>query len=69
MNLSTMYASFLVRVWQDAEIVETPTIWRVEIEHIQSGQKQHFDSLDQAFDFLHHQVQPPESVTPSGRKS
>ena len=64
MNPPTMYASFLVRVWQDVETAETTAMWRVEVEHIQGGQKQHFETLDQAFDFLHRQVHPPESATP-----
>jgi hypothetical protein len=62
MNPST-YTSFLVRIWEDTGTTPTTIACRVEIEHIQSGQKQHFDSLDQAFDFLHRQVHPSESIT------
>jgi len=68
MNPSTMYASFLIRVWQDAETIPSVAQWRVEIEHIQSGQQHCFDTLEQALDFLYRQVYPLESVLPSERK-
>lgn len=69
MNPPTMYTSFLVRVWQDAEAAAPAGRWRVEIEHIQNGQQHLFDTLEQALDFLYRQAQLPEPVTPSERKS
>lgn len=66
MNPPTMYASFLVRIWQDAEtaaIIPSVATWRVEIEHIQSGQQRLFDTLEQALNFLYCQVNPADAAT------
>ncbi len=66
MNPPTMYASFLVRVWQDADtaaIIPPVATWRVEIEHIQTGQQCFFDTLGQALDFLYRQVYPVDTIS------
>lgn len=54
----TVYISFLVRLWRDPEPQppERPTAWQGEIEHIQSGRRSTFNSLDDLLGFLRQQV-------------
>jgi len=54
----TEYTSFLVRLWRDPrpQPSERPAAWQGEVEHIQSGRRSTFDSLDDLLDILHRQV-------------
>jgi hypothetical protein len=53
------YLSFLVRLWREIGPEEPGlhTQWRGEIEHIQSGRKWAFDSLDELLGFLRRQTE------------
>jgi hypothetical protein len=55
MAASDRYASFLVRLWA-TQCMESPTDleWQGEIQHIQSGRRWSFSSLDDLLDFLRH---------------
>jgi len=52
------YASFLVRLWREPtlELPEPATGWQGEVEHIQSGQRWEFDTVDEVLNFLRRQV-------------
>lgn len=54
----TAYASFLVRMWRecDPERSEVVSDWHGEVEHIQSGQRYTFRTLDETLSFLRRQA-------------
>ena len=56
------YLSFLVRLWHEpnTESPVQPTRWKSEVEHIQSGQRWTFETLDEVLNFLRQQVPDPE---------
>jgi hypothetical protein len=64
MATPTKYASFLVRLWREGDPqLSAPTAgWQGEIEHIQSGQRWTFNTLDELLDFLHRQAEEPEML-------
>jgi hypothetical protein len=63
----TVYRSFLVRLWRDpgSQAPERPTAWQGEVEHIQSGRRLTFNSLDDLLDFLRRQVTALENGQPA----
>jgi hypothetical protein len=65
MMVQTVYLSFLVRLWRDEpQPPEPPTAWQGEVEHIQSGRRSTFESLDDLLDFLRRQVTALEKGRP-----
>lgn len=62
MSMLIEYASFLIRLWREAGDNATAplTDWRSEVEHIQSGRRWTFGTLDELLDFLRQQLQEPE---------
>ncbi|MBC8492368.1 MAG: hypothetical protein H8D43_01180 [Chloroflexi bacterium] len=52
------YVSFLVRLWRETnpERTEPVTGWQGEVEHIQSGQRWTFDTLDETLSFMRRRV-------------
>jgi hypothetical protein len=52
------YASFLIRLWREASADATASAsnWCSEIEHIQSGRRWAFNTLDETLSFLRQQV-------------
>ena len=63
MPTSIEYASFLIRVWreQNPERGEPTADWCGEVEHIQSGQRWTFSTLDELLGFLRRQTENPEA--------
>ena len=73
MPTSIEYASFLIRVWREAtpppsppelggtegRRVEAPD-WCGEVEHIQTGERWTFSTLDELLGFLRWQTENPE---------
>jgi len=61
MSMPIEYASFLIRLWREAnpDPHAPPAGWRGEMEHIQSGQSWTFDNLDEMLDFLRRQAEGP----------
>lgn len=61
---STLYASFLVRLWrkggQPGELPRAP--WQGEVEHIQTNRRWTFDTLDELLSFLHRQTEEADSA-------
>ena len=57
------YASFMVRIWRqvNGEVEGDARGWLGEIEHLQSGQHEWFETLDEVPDLLRRQV---EAVVP-----
>ncbi len=51
------YMSFLIRLWREAEAAagSASAEWHCEVEHIQTGQRWRFDTLDELLDFLRRQ--------------
>ncbi len=64
----TIYASFLIRLWREhnLEQPESTVDCYSEVEHIQSGQRWSFGSLDEMLNFLRQQA---DGLEVSGRKS
>lgn len=49
------YASFLVRLWRSVEPAPAGSSsgWQGEVEHIQSGKRVSFGSINELWEFLH----------------
>ncbi len=64
MNSETMqYHSYLVRLWRNREPTDSQlSLYRAEVEHIQTGQRHHFHTPADLYAFLH---QP----TPAGEQN
>jgi hypothetical protein len=56
---SLQYASFLIRLWRHVggDPLEPPAGWHSEAEHIQSGERWDFETLDQLLDFLRQETE------------
>jgi len=54
MSPAIQYASFLIRLWREesADPAKTPADWHSEVEHIQTGERWEFETVDQLLDFL-----------------
>jgi hypothetical protein len=65
--VQTLYISFLLRLWRapEPQPPERPAAWQGEVEHIQSGRRSTFDSLDDLLDFLRRQVTALENGRPA----
>jgi hypothetical protein len=61
--MSIEYVSFLVRLWREASTEATATLndWCSEVEHIQSGQRWTFNTLEELLAFLRQEVEESES--------
>lgn len=61
MSMSIEYASFLIRIWREVggDPVSLSTGWHSEIEHIQTGERWSFDTLEALLDFLHREATHP----------
>ena len=46
--------AFIVRLWTETRSVEPSqtALWRGVIEHVQTGERQAFENLDEAFEFI-----------------
>jgi hypothetical protein len=55
-HMTLEYASYLVRLWRDQDPASRESNWQGEIEHIQSGERWMFESVDELFTFLHRRV-------------
>ena len=51
-NEPVHYSSYLVRVWQEKPASPAPLQWRAEVEHVQSGVRQRFESPAELWTFL-----------------
>ncbi len=51
----TNYLSYLVRLWQD-DPAGTTRPWRAEIEHIQTGARLQFRTLEELWGYLQRQT-------------
>ena len=62
MTYPTTYVSFLVRLWRETspELTEPAADWQAEVEHIQTGRRWTFSTLDELLAFLRRQVEDPE---------
>lgn len=49
------YRSYLVRLWQE-DSADGMQVWRVEIEHIQTGACLQFPTLEELWRYLHWQT-------------
>jgi hypothetical protein len=58
MSPTIHYASFLVRLWREesADLSQKSVMWESEVEHIQTGERWEFDTLDQMLAFLRREV-------------
>ena len=53
------YASFLIRLWRQTGPLnpDRPGEWQSEIEHIQTGQRWKFSTLEELLDFMRQQAE------------
>jgi len=54
MKLTSVYTSYLVRIWQEEQAggEGEPPAWQGEVTHIQSGHKAIFQEMDQLLLYL-----------------
>lgn len=59
MPILPAYASYLLRLWCESKTgpPEMTTGWRGELQHIQSGQRWSFGSLDELLGLLRRQIE------------
>jgi hypothetical protein len=59
-----LYTSYLLRLWREerAEAVA----WHSQVDHIQSGRRWSFDTLEQLLDFLRGQTEHQAARDPPG---
>jgi len=66
------YTSFLIRLWREPpSSVELPTAdqgWLVQVEHIPSGEKEYFTSLEDLFAFIRAQLPDPPATKSIGEQ-
>ena len=57
-----IYVSFMIRLWREKcpEPPETTADWQGEVEHIQTGRRWSFDTLDELLCFLRRQSEDPD---------
>lgn len=65
MSTSVQYASFLIRLWREDSPGDTSPEWRGEVEHIQSGQRCTFSTLDEMLGFLRQLAEDSTSLRSS----
>ncbi len=65
MSTPVQYASFLIRLWREGSPSDASQEWRGEVEHIQSGQRWSFNTLDEMLSFVRQQAEDPTSVRSS----
>jgi hypothetical protein len=63
---SLEYKSFLVRLWREKNGPSPQANWEAEIEHIQSGERRGFNTLDELLEFLRQQLAEVKSAGDSG---
>lgn len=53
-----LYLSLLIRLWREPSLEAKASAphWHAELEHIQSGQRWAFNSLDELLEFMRQQV-------------
>ena len=58
------YASFLIRLWRQTGPLKDhgPREWQSEVEHIQSGQRWSFNTIDGLLDFMRQQAEGLEEI-------
>ncbi|MBI4321468.1 MAG: hypothetical protein HY675_23495 [Chloroflexi bacterium] len=56
MSAAQDYASFLVRLWRQQAADRE---WTVQVEHIPTGEKRYFSTLDELFAFIRGQLPAP----------
>ena len=71
MTSPATYHSFLVRLWREPDVkwAALASDWQSEIEHIQSGQRWSFATLDEMLDFLRQQMLDPISSIVESERS
>lgn len=71
MSPTIQYASFLIRLWREADgdAASEPADWRGEIEHIQTGERWNFETRTQLLDFLRRETErDDEHLVPRDRQ-
>lgn len=70
MSTPIEYASFLVRLWREAgpNGCEHIIDWQSEVEHIQTGRRWKFHTVDELLSFLRRQTDEPEGWQASIRE-
>jgi hypothetical protein len=61
MPASIEYASFLIRLWREerADRSAVAADWQSEVEHIQTGERWTFDTLNELLTFLRQEAKAP----------
>ncbi len=63
-NIEFAYASFLIRLWRQIDPVNGADSldWQSEVDHIQSGQRWKFSTVDELLSFLRQRTEEPEGM-------
>ena len=71
MSAAIQYASFLIRLWREESVdpARTPIDWHSEVEHIQTGERWDFDTLDELLGFLRREAGDAGRHAPSVSQS
>ena len=58
------YLSFLIRIWstERGEKLSDSNVWQCEVEHIQTGRRWSFDSIEELYNFLQLFTADPDSM-------
>lgn len=58
------YASFLIRLWRQTGPLKEQgsNQWQSEVEHIQSGQRWKFNTIEELLDFMRQQAEGLEEI-------
>jgi len=62
MELKRRYASFLVRVWQEPGDEDHAAGWRGSVEHVQTGEKRFFNSMESLLAYLRAMAEPEDTI-------
>lgn len=49
---------FIVRVWQEPRVLPAAVVWRGVVEHVPSGRRRYFVTLEEAVAFITEVVWP-----------
>ncbi len=55
--VSPMYHSFMLRLWRDDQADDCE--WHSQVDHMQSGRRWSFDTVETLLDFLRRQAEDP----------
>lgn len=63
MTPTIQYASFLIRLWRETTVAcDVSRDWHSQVEHVQTGERWTFQTLDELLEFLRQEVDNMENL-------